>query len=87
VGIVRSDGAEPDIMERWFSAGQDIRRDAIVTQAILAFIRRHGAKSVAMLDRISGCPHEEGIDYPEGRRCPQCPFWANRHRWTGEVIQ
>jgi hypothetical protein len=31
-------------------------------------------------------PHEEGIDYPEGKTCPQCPFWASRDRWTGESL-
>jgi hypothetical protein len=27
---------------------------------------------------------EEGIDYPEGSKCPECPFWADRDRFTGE---
>jgi hypothetical protein len=44
------------------------------------------APSVAVTDRILGCPHEEGVDY-EGRVCPQCPFWAHRNRWTGEIEQ
>jgi hypothetical protein len=39
-----------------------------------------------MVDRVIGCPHEEGIDY-EGPTCPHCPYWAGRDRWTGEVIQ
>jgi hypothetical protein len=54
-------------------------------EAILEFIGRFEVKTVAMTDRIIGCPHEEGIDY-EGPVCPHCPFWANRNRWTGEVI-
>jgi Protein of unknown function (DUF1186) len=37
-------------------------------------------------DRIIGCPHEEGIDYPLGRACPQCPFWAGIDRFTQEPI-
>jgi hypothetical protein len=37
-----------------------------------------------MADRIIGCPHEEGIDYPEGEECPLCPFWKGRDRWSGE---
>jgi hypothetical protein len=53
----------------------------------LEFIKSHGAKSVVMTDRIIGRPHEEGKDYPEGDKCPCCPFWENRDRWTGEVIQ
>jgi hypothetical protein len=30
-----------------------------------------------------GCPHEEGIDYPEGEACPECPYWAGRDRPIG----
>jgi hypothetical protein len=40
--------------------------------------------SVAMVEAIIGCPHEEGIDYPTGESCPHCPFWKGRDRWTGE---
>ena len=39
-----------------------------------------------MTDRLIGCPHEEGIDYPMGRTCPRCPFWANIDRITHEPI-
>ncbi len=40
-----------------------------------------------MTGAIIGCPHEEGIDYPDGEVCPQCPFWARRDRFTGELLQ
>jgi hypothetical protein len=53
---------------------------------MLAFIEQHTAKTVVVADRIIGCPHEEGIDYPEGKQCPACPFWASRDRWTGDVV-
>ena len=33
-----------------------------------------------MMEEIFGCPHEEGIDYPVGEECPECPYWANRPR-------
>jgi hypothetical protein len=52
----------------------------------LAFIREHQVLTVTSVDRIIGCPHEEGIDYPEGQPCPQCPFWRHRDRFTGELI-
>jgi hypothetical protein len=42
-----------------------------------------GVRSVAMVGRIIGCPHEEGIDY-QGPTCPLCPYWAGRDRWSGE---
>ena len=86
VGIITRENAEPEALERWFSAAGDVREDPAIGRDILAFIERHGAVTVVMTDRIIGCPHEEGIDYPDGQVCPQCPFWAHRDRWTGEVI-
>jgi hypothetical protein len=47
----------------------------------------HGARSVIATDGIIGCPHEEGIDYPDGQVCPQCPFWADRDRSSGEMVE
>ncbi len=87
VGIVSAENAEADPLDRWFSDDRDVRRDSTIGDEILAFIRQQGAKTVVMSDRIIGCPHEEGTDYPEGQACPQCPFWANRDRWSGESIQ
>ena len=87
VAIVSKEGADPDILERWFAEDGDVRSDPAVVQEILKFIQRHGAKSVVMTDRVLGCPHEEGIDYPEGGACQQCPFWAHRDRWTGDIVQ
>lgn len=86
VGIVTSEDAEPE-MRRWFSDTGDVRTDPAITAEILGLLKQHGVKSVAMTDRLLGCPHEEGIDYPEGQKCPQCPFWAIRDRFTGEVVQ
>ena len=87
VGIVTAQDTEPIVLERWFAEDGDIRTDPVVASEILQFLEVHGAKSVVMSDGIIGCPHEEGIDYPVGQVCPQCPFWAHRDRWTGEVVQ
>jgi len=87
VGIVEEEDGKVIALERWFSEDDDIRKEAPTLRAILEFIKGHGVRSVVMADRIIGCPHEEGIDYPEGQKCPQCPFWATRDRWSGEVIQ
>ena len=86
VGIVISESAEPLALERWFSEDGDVRSDPIIGAEVLAFIERNQVKSVVMADRIIGCPHEEGIDYPEGQACPRCPFWAHRDRWSGDVL-
>ena len=86
VAIVMSEGAEPESLQRWFSEVSDVRADPQINEAVLHFLQQHGVKSVVMLDRIIGCPHEEGIDYPEGESCPQCPYWAGRDRFTGKLI-
>lgn len=85
VGIVLAEGEEATEMQRWTS-DRDVRNDPAIGEAILDFIAQFDVKTVAMTDRIIGCPHEEGIDYA-GPVCPHCPFWANRDRWTGEMIQ
>jgi len=86
VGIVLGEDDEPSELRRWRSGGEDIRGDAEIERDIIDFLREHQVKSVVMTDRIIGCPHEEGIDYPEGETCPECPFWADRDRWTGELL-
>jgi hypothetical protein len=87
VGIVLS-GKTDDVafLEKWFRTEKDVRFDTEITGQIVKFLDQHNVRRVVMMDRIIGCPHEEGIDYPEGETCPQCPFWAHRDRWTGERI-
>jgi hypothetical protein len=85
VAIVPHEGAEPAALERWFSDA-DARQDPRLAREIVAFIERHGVRRIAMADRIIGCPHEEGTDYPEGESCPMCPFWQGRDRWTHRIV-
>ncbi len=87
VAIVQDEGREPDPLERWFSEDTDVRSDSAVGDKVLAFVKEHAAKSVIVTDSLIGCPHEEGIDYPVGKSCPQCPYWAGRDRFTRERIQ
>lgn len=87
VGIIPAEGADADPLQRWFSEHTDARSDPTIARQIGDFIETHAAKSVVLADRIIGCPHEERIDYPEGSACPQCPFWANRDRWTGKLLR
>jgi hypothetical protein len=87
VAIFRRQGGEAEVLERFFSEESNVRFDEDVARRVVALIQSHAVQSVAMTDQIIGCPHEEGTDYAEGERCPQCPFWAGRDRWTGERIQ
>ena len=83
--IVQHAEAEPYPMKRWFSEGE-VRKEEAILGELLAFIEENGAKSVVMADSIMGCPHEEGIDYPEGESCPQCLYWKNRDRFAHEKL-
>jgi hypothetical protein len=85
VGIVDSKN-EILAMQKWFSTDEDIRQDETIFAEIEAFLREHKVYRVAMVDEIIGCPHEEGIDYPKGESCPQCPYWEGRDRWTKERL-
>ncbi|MEW6268666.1 MAG: hypothetical protein AB1689_05135 [Thermodesulfobacteriota bacterium] len=85
VGIVRSETAPADPLQRWFAEEGDVRSDDVTAQQIVEFVELHGAKSVVLGDRIIGCPHEEGIDYPRGEACPRCPFWAKPRPLVGQA--
>lgn len=86
VGIILVPDGQAVVMRKWYSDTADMRRDPTVTQDILAFLHEQGVKSIAMGDRMMGCPHEEGPGYPIGEVCPTCPYWAGRDRFTGEVL-
>jgi hypothetical protein len=81
VAIIPKADAEPVALERWFGDGPDVRKDPIIAAAILTMLEEHKALTVVMTRGVIGCPHEEGIDYPEGTSCPTCPFWKDRERW------
>lgn len=87
VSVFLTENNEPDFLKRWVSDGDlDVRRDPAIGEQVLAFFKTHSPRSTVVTDRIIGCPHEEGTDYPEGASCPQCPFWAGRDRFTHERI-
>jgi hypothetical protein len=85
VSIIKNKFSDPENFRKWHTAGTEIRADEEIGREIAAYFKEHGVKQTISLDRIFGCPHEEGIDYPEGESCPQCPFWAGRNRATGTV--
>lgn len=83
VGIVQKEHANPEPMKNWLS-DIDVRNDYSIMEELLDFIAQHNAKSVVMVDKIIGCPHQEGIDYPDGEECQECTFWKGRDRWSGD---
>jgi hypothetical protein len=77
---------EPSAMRTWTTHAVDVRFDRAIAAEVAGFVQQHGAKETVSADRIIGCPHEEGIDYPLGRTCPRCPFWAGIDRFTHEPV-
>jgi hypothetical protein len=86
VGIVQGPQTGAGELRRWFDEEGDVRSNETVLDEVATFLRQREVRSVAMIDRIIGCPHEEGTDYPMGEVCPKCPYWAKRDRWTGAVV-
>ncbi|WP_353568916.1 hypothetical protein [Haloferula sargassicola] len=83
LGIFLTDNEEEAIIHRYFHEDRDIRFDVPTQESILARLREHEVRSLIMVEKVFGCPHEEGVDYPEGESCPHCPFWKNRDRFEG----
>ena len=84
-GIIKTEGSDPDILKKWTS-NTEVRKSELILGEVLAFIQENAVGSVAMVEEIIGCPHEEGIDYPEGKPCPQCKFWHGRDRFSHEML-
>jgi hypothetical protein len=84
--ILSAEATDLSAVRKWHSDTADVRTDPVIIQEILTFMEQHQVQRVTMRDRMLGCPHEEGVDYPVGDDCPHCPYWLNRDRWTGEEI-
>jgi hypothetical protein len=79
VGISPSARAGVTETKKWLRDG-DVREDAALLEEVLAFLAKSAVRSVVMTRGVFGCPHEEGIDYPEGGSCEACPYWKGRDR-------
>jgi hypothetical protein len=84
--FTRPSRRDADAMESWTLEAGDVRNDPVVAAHLAAWLKSHGVKDTITTDRIIGCPHQEGIDYPMGRACPQCPLWADIDRFTHERL-
>ena len=84
-GIIKTESASAEPLKKWFSQ-IDIRKSEKTLGEVLSFIKDQNVKSVVVNETIIGCPHEEGIDYPEGEYCPNCNYWKGRDRFSHELI-
>ena len=70
--VVNAPNARPQFRD-WL--GDDVCVDPQVAAEIGEFFRLNGVCDVIMTEGIIGCLHDQGLDYPDGEKCPQCPFW------------
>jgi hypothetical protein len=84
--LVRPTRTSPSAMQEWRSESVDVRQDESIAAEVAAWFASRGVKQTVSHERIIGCPHQAGVDYPIGRTCPRCPFWANLDRFTHEPI-
>jgi len=73
VAAVLVDENTNPIIKKW--SGDGIAQNPETASEIGKFFQEQQVANVVMTEGIIGCPHEEGIDYPIGESCPQCPFW------------
>ena len=85
VGVILREGGDVSQLKRWLGGELDVRLDRSIGEEVAAFIRAHGVRQVAVADGIIGCPHEEGVDYPDGGECPECEFWKGKDRFDHAV--
>ena len=73
--IVNAPNARPQFR---YWQDDDVCVDPLVVAEIGEFFKLNGVQEVIMTEGVIGCPHDEGIDYPEDQACPECPFWHNQ---------
>lgn len=87
VALIPVEDGEVEDLERWYAHTGDVRDNDGAASVILRFLEVKGVRSIVMVDSIIGCPHEEGVDYPTGANCLECPYWHERDRWSGLPIE
>jgi hypothetical protein len=85
VGISPNPSAGVTETRKWLRDG-DVREDAAILEEVLEFLAQSEVRSVVMTAGVFGCPHEEGIDYPEGTSCEACPYWKGRDRGSLRLV-
>lgn len=72
VGIISAKDKAPIIRE-W--TGEGIAEDVEAAREIARFVQENDIARVLTSEWVLSCPHDEGVDYPEGELCPHCPDW------------
>jgi hypothetical protein len=76
--VVADEAGSITALRKW--RGDDLAENPQVSRELAEFFAANPTRSLVLSDGILGCPHDEGVDYPEGAACPHCPFWSERDR-------
>jgi hypothetical protein len=76
IGIIKAAGKSPENIKKWVFEDGDFRKDVPSIKELFRYIEAHHVVSVALTPGIYYCPHEPGIDFPDGGSCPRCSFWS-----------
>ena len=76
IGIVKEAGGPSENIKKWVFEKGDLRQDVPSIKELFRYIEAHNIQSLALAPGIYYCPHEPGIDFPEGGACPKCLFWS-----------
>lgn len=77
IGIVNSAGGAPEKVRKWVFEKGDLRKDVPSIKELFRYLEANNTVSVALTPGIYYCPHEPGIDFPQGESCKQCSFWSH----------
>lgn len=72
VGILEGQDKEP-VIRQW--SGNAISENVDAAREIASFIKDHAVSRVITSEWVLSCPHEAGVDFPQGEDCPFCPDW------------
>ena len=72
VGILKDKDQTP-LIKSW--TGDNIAEDVDAAKAISQYVQSYDVARVLTSEWVLSCPHEAGVDYPEGEPCPHCPDW------------
>lgn len=75
LSYVPEDESERGLQEKWLLAHPG--SDEWIAKAS-SRIAAWDVVAVIMPEGVYGCPHEEGVNFPIGEDCPECPFWAGK---------
>lgn len=80
IGIMKESGSVYGDIKTWNFENGDLRKDVPTIKELFRYIESHEVMSVALAPGIYSCPHEAGVDYPQGEACPHCPYWGNKQK-------